>query len=234
MKLGKFIGFSLSLVMIFSSLNVVFAEDINYRKLYSFSSTDTKHEIEGGYIYFNESTGTITYCDKSVISVEIPSKINGISVTNIGECAFYNCSSLVNIVIPNCVTNIEHGVFEDCNSLTNIIIPNSITSIGDFAFSDCSSLTNIIIPDSVTSIGDFAFSNCNSLTSITIPSSVTSIDLSAFENCNNLTNITIPNSVTKISDLFGSCDKNKLIFSVEKGSYADFWLKKMVGGYPMK
>ncbi len=113
-------------------------------------------EIDGGY---SVSKGTAT-----AENIVIPAEYNGKSVTSIGNYAFYRCSSL-----------------------TSITIPDSVTSIGDSAFSDCSSLTSITIPDSVTSIGDEAFSYCTSLTSITIPDSVTSIGVGAFEDCNNLT-----------------------------------------------
>ena len=131
----------------------------------------------------------------SLTSITIP---NG--VTSICNYAFKDCSSLTSVTIPNSVTSIGDWAFSGCNSLTSITIPNSVTSIGDSAFWDCSSLTSVTIPDSVTSIGDWAFSDCNSLTSITIPDSVTSIGDSAFYGCNSLTSITIPNSVTSIGD----------------------------------
>ena len=65
--------------------------------------------------------------------------------------------------------------FGECKSLININIPNSVTTIGDSAFSWCESLTNINIPNSVTTIRDSAFWGCESLASITIPSSVVTI-----------------------------------------------------------
>ena len=128
------------------------------------------------------------------------------SVTSIGDCAFYGCSSLHSITIPNSVTSIGGGAFYGCKSLHSITIPNSVTSIGDCAFKYCSSLHSVTIPDSVTSIGDGAFKYCSFLQSVTIPDSVTSIGDSVFENCSSLQSVTIPDSVTSIGDrAFESC-----------------------------
>lgn len=134
--------------------------------------------------------------------VIIPSTVtyNGTtySVTSIGALAFYSCSSLTSVTIPNSVTSIERSAFYYCSSLTSVTIPNSVTSIGDWAFGDCTSLTSITIPNSVTTIGYAAFYNCPSLTSITIPNRVTSIGKRAFQGCSSLTSVTIGNSVTSI------------------------------------
>mgnify|MGYP003292830698 CR=1 FL=1 len=137
--------------------------------------------------------GYAFYGCSSLTNITIPN-----SVTSIGGDAFNGCSSLTNITIPNSVTSIEWYAFYGCSSLTNITIPNSVTSIGNFAFNSCSGLTSITIPNSVTSIGDGTFEGCSSLTNITIPNSVTSWGLGAFKGCSSLTNITIPNSVEEI------------------------------------
>ena len=97
--------------------------------------------------------------------------------------AFSDCSSLVEISIPNSVIRIGYKAFSGCKSLTKITIPNSVTNIGKEAFSSCKSLTEITIPNSVTSIEENAFSYCDSLTKITIPNSVTSIGKEAFIHC---------------------------------------------------
>ena len=128
------------------------------------------------------------------------------SVTSIGQWAFYDCSSLTSVIIPNSVTSIRYEAFYGCSGLTSVIIPNSVTYIENAAFEDCNNLTSITIPNSVTSIGNYTFSGCSSLTSITIPILVTSIGECAFWGCTGLTSITIPYSVTVIGErAFNGC-----------------------------
>ena len=79
--------------------------------------------------------------DKSIKNIVIPDKINGKSVTSIGEGAFMYCPSLTSITIPNSVTSIGDNAFRSCTNLTSITIPNSVTRIGAYAFYDCNSLT---------------------------------------------------------------------------------------------
>ena len=89
-------------------------------------------------------------------------------ITKIGDWAFYDCSNLTSVTIPDRVTKIGSYAFKTCINLTSITIPDSVTTIGYAAFSGCSSLTSVTIPDSVTTIGDYAFYNCSSLTSVYI------------------------------------------------------------------
>ena len=146
-------------------------------------------------------SGKAFYGCSSLTSIEIPN-----SVTSIGQSAFYECSGLTSVTIPNSVTTIGYRAFSGCSGLTSITIPNSVTSIGTEAFSSCSGLTSVTIPNSVTSISGSAFEGCSGLTSVEIPNSVTSISGSAFYGCSGLTSITIPNSVTSIGDwAFDGC-----------------------------
>ena len=129
-------------------------------------------------------------------------------VTSIGKYAFFDCSSLASIKLPNSISSIGIAAFNNCSSLASITLPNSISSIGELAFYYCSSLTSITIPNSVTNIEKYAFCGCSMLASITISNSVTSIADSAFESCTRLKSITIPNNVISIGkntfyDCFG-------------------------------
>ena len=127
------------------------------------------------------------------------------SVTYIGDDAF-SMTALSSVVIPNSVTSIGKGTFWNCTFLSSIVIPNSVTSIEKQAFDGCTSLSSIVIPDSVTDIGESAFSSCTSLSGVVIPNSVKSIGESAFSSCTSLSGIVIPNSVKSIGyRMFSSC-----------------------------
>jgi len=64
------------------------------------------------------------------------------------------------------IKSIGDRAFFNCTNLTSITIPDSVTTIGTFAFYNCSSLESIVIPDSVHTINDHAFISCISLKSV--------------------------------------------------------------------
>ena len=125
-------------------------------------------------------------------------------VTAIESWAFWGCSNMQSIVIPDSVTEIGNDAFKGCCSLQSIVIPDSVTVIGICAFGGCSGLQSIVIPDSVTEVGFGAFNGCSSLQSIVIPDSMT--EIAVFSGCSNLQSIVIPNSVTEIrNEAFLGC-----------------------------
>ena len=92
--------------------------------------------------------------------------IIGDGITTIGSRAFYTCSALISVTIPNSVTEIGDRAFEGCSALTSVTIPNSVTTIGEGAFSDCTNLQKVNIGNSVKTIGEFAFNKCTNITQI--------------------------------------------------------------------
>ena len=149
-------------------------------------------------------------------SVVIPETVdyNGVqcSVTSIGQYAFFECSSLTSVTIPNSVTSIGYHAFYRCLGLKEVHI-SDIAAWCKIEFNKNDSnpleyahhlylngeeIKDLIIPDSVTEIKNSAFSGCSGLTSVTIGNSVTSIGESAFKYCSGLMSVIIPNSVSSI------------------------------------
>ena len=171
--------------------------------LYATGSVGLAYEQNGDGTCTVVGIGTCT--DSHVV---IPSTFEGSKVTTIGDYAFYDCSSLTSVIIPDSVTTIASSAFHSCSSLTSVVIPDSVTSIGASAFHSCSNLTSIVIPDGVTTIAEGAFTNCTKLTSATIGDSVTSVGAAAFYGCSSLTSVVIPDSVTSIgTSAFSECTK---------------------------
>ena len=148
-------------------------------------------EIDG--IYYNliteNKTAEVTsnpnkYSDEVVIPSSVTYNDVEYSVTSIGYQAFYSCSSLTSITIPNSVTSIGGYAFDGTAWYNNQ--PDGLVYAGKVAYKykgDMPENTKIILNDGTLGIANGAFGFCSSLTSITIPNSVTSIGGGAFSWC---------------------------------------------------
>ena len=107
--------------------------------------------------------------------------------------AFYKCSALTSIAIPDSITSIGYHAFYGCTNLASIVLDN-VTSFGSCVFEGCSSLTSAgpIGGDYSYQFGwteripDKAFDGCGSLISVTIPNGITSIGYETFRGCSAL------------------------------------------------
>ena len=176
----------------------------------TFTSGDYEYQV------LEDGTAEIIGYYGSAKELNVPAELDGIRVTSIGYTAFYECTSLTSVTLPDGVTRIEESAFENCSALTSVTLPDSLTSIGRYAFSQCNLLTGVTLPDSLTGIGDYAFEYCSSLTSIVLPDSVTEIYGNPFAHCKSLSSIQVsPNHPSlEVIDgvLFSKRDKKLLAY----------------------
>lgn len=155
------------------------------------------HDFEADGIKYNiENSGTKEVSVVGLSSsnnsseISIPASVEYsdaiYSVTSIGRNAFYKCTKLASITIPNSVTSIKEYAFPYCSGLTSITIPNGVISIGEYAFFSCGNLTSVTIPNGLATIGECAFELCTSLESITLPRTLTAIGDAAFWECSKM------------------------------------------------
>lgn len=133
-------------------------------------------------------------------SVTIPE-----GVEEIGVNAFAWCSNLYSITIPEGVKNIDNYAFYLCSGLTSIAIPSGCSSLGASAFEQCRSITTVSLPTSLKTIGSSAFRHCSSLSAVNNTSYLKTIESYAFADCPNLITISL-GSVTSIGNYaFNGC-----------------------------
>lgn len=140
---------------------------------------DVAYKFKGGM-----ASGTAIYIKEGTVSIS--------------PGAFWGCTGLSSVTIPNSVAEIGFDTFQGCTGLSSVTIPNSVTKIGAYAFDGCTGLPSMTIPNSVTSIGNCAFKGCTGLPSVTIGTSVSSIGEGAFSECTDLKKVYSLNSVPPV------------------------------------
>jgi hypothetical protein len=153
----------------------------------------------------------------------IPSKLNGVRVSEIASGAFENNPALTEIIIADSVFKMGASAFAFNAKLAQVTLGNSFTTIPARAFYECAALQEIVIPRSVTTISANAFSDCTALKTVTLGGRLESLENSAFSGCSALTEIVIPERVSVIGEnAFAGCRSLQNIRVDEKNKdYAD-------------
>ena len=200
----------LMLTAVLSASANIYAYDFEVDGIYYNIISSSKKTVEVTYRNHNYNS----YQGNVVILEQVLYNNDTYSVTTISGGAFYGCTGLTSVTIPNSVTTIGDSAFSGCSRLESV----NISDLSDWCKIDFTSsssnplceahnlylngelVTDLTIPDNITEIKDYAFYGCTGLTSVTIPNSVTSIGNYAFEDCSGLTSVTIPNSVISIGN----------------------------------
>jgi hypothetical protein len=174
-------------------------------------------------------------------AVVIPNTTNGLSITSIGDAAFFGNTNLSSVTVGTNVAIIADQAFS-YSSMTSVTLPASVTNIAFDAFLDCNSLTNITVatnnPDFSSAAGVLFNQNQTTLISFpegkagsyAVPASVTNIGIYAFYDSSNLTSVALPANVSSIENYaFYDCpgltaitvDTNNLWYSSVAGVLFD-------------
>jgi len=149
---------------------------------------------------------------KNVVNVSVDS-----NVTEIPDKAFKDCNFLEFITFPLTLKTIGSSAFYGCSSLQSIDIPNSVTQVKRKAFTH-SRLLSVTIPPSVTVISEETFAYCSSLANVTAePNTLTDIQKRAFLGCFALESVEGISPTTRISrKAFTGCRE---LDPIPKGNY---------------
>lgn len=175
-------------------------EGVQIGDLRYYLNTSAKTAAVAPFSFDTEAEGGPYNLDGCIESAIIPASVeyegDTYSVTHISDNAFFDCSELTSVIIPNSVTSIGGEAFELCWNLREITFPNSITSIGGSAFGGCVSLTSPLYNEHIIAYLPGSYSEAYTYI---IPDGI-EIIAGSFDECYGLTSLTIPNSVTTIED----------------------------------
>lgn len=150
------------------------------------------------YVVSTGRTYTVYGATSALVTVSIPSTYVSRSVAYIGDSAFANYTSLLNVSIPTSIISIGSNAFDGCSALTNVTVNvanpylyvsnKTIYNIENtilykhYGYTD----TSFSIPDTVTTLVGGAFYGCSSISQMILPENISAIGSKTFYNCLSL------------------------------------------------
>lgn len=186
--------------------NKIFKESTNL-KFIEVDENNPVYKSVNGILYSKDESILLKVPYSYVLNDELHFKVSD-KVEHIYDDAFVNNKKLRGVTLSSSVKSIGDNAFNNCESLVNVEIPtnSNLEKIGNGTFKNCSSLTSLTFPQGLTYIGNMAFSTCGNLGGVYIPSSVVSFGLNIATASPNIRIYTDANNVNNLKnkyELFG-------------------------------
>lgn len=140
----------------------------------------------------------------------------------IKDYAFFKCTSLNNLEMPNTTLSVGNSSFRYNASLTDIHLSTSLNYIDEYAFGECG-FSHITLPESLANIQAGAFINNEHLQDITLPERLQGLGSAAFENNSALESVTFHTALETMTignNAFNLCPVLSKVFITNMKSFA--------------
>jgi len=148
--------------------------------------------ISGGFVFkFTEDGASLmvnSYTGASAV-VTVPQTVDGYTVTEIHQYAFYENETITSVTLPDTIKVIGASAFGHCKNLETINMPSELEIIDEYAFTTCHALEDVTFGDMVKSIGFCSFQLCINFDKVTIPGTVGTVVDHAFHGLQGATEI---------------------------------------------
>jgi hypothetical protein len=157
----------------------------------SASAAEINEKQFGDFIYsISNDTVSILKYNGSDENITIPSKIEGLQVTSIGEKAFESNLYVKNVIVSNGMLTIKENAFSGCTNLEEILLPEGLSEIANWTFHGCINLKSVTLPASILTVHGYAFAE-SGIEELVIPEGVKYID-GSFYICSKLKSVNLP------------------------------------------
>lgn len=157
MKRNRIIAVGMALALSFTALQTNFLPTALHN---SFTSSASEEEItyNGMTFIVGDQELLLTSYSGTDSQIEVPEKIDGYTVTTIGNNAFKNNTQLKSIKLPDTINDIGVSAFQN-TGLVSFDVPENVTNISMNTFADCINLEKINLSDNVSYMYLSAFAN---------------------------------------------------------------------------